>query len=88
MRDLLDLLARGAIHIGFVIFNLILVAVVAFGSLIAIKGTGGFTSDPPPDQPAWLGLVFLVVTGGATGWGLLRLRRWLIATLDRVASRQ
>lgn len=45
MSVLTDFLARAAIHISIFVLSLALLAIVFFGCLIGIGGTGGFTSS-------------------------------------------
>lgn len=86
MSNVADLIARGAVHIIISILCALVIVFVAIGSVIAIGGTGGFTSTPAPDDPAWGGLFILIGVGTTMLWGLIRLRRLLISALDRLVS--
>lgn len=88
MSSSADLIARLAINIVAATLSALLVALTAAGSFIAVAGTGGFTSDPRPEHPAWLGLLMLISFALASQWGLLRLRRALMSVLDRAAQRK
>lgn len=79
----LELLLRGAVYAFTGVATLILVGMFAFAALIAIGGTGGFTSSPPPEHPAWIGLAVVLCLWAVLQWCLLRLHRYLLAVLDR-----
>lgn len=78
----LELLLRGAVYAVTGIATLALVGIFGFAALIAVGGTGGFTSSPPPEHPAWLGLAVAVCLWVLLQWALIRLHRYLLARLD------
>jgi len=81
----LELLHRGTVYAVTGIMTLLLVAVCGFASLIAIGGTGGFTSSPPPEHPAWFGLAIAIGLWISLQWGLIRLQHYLLRLIDRVS---
>ncbi len=78
-----ELFVRGAVYVFTGVVTLVLIGVFGFAALIAIGGTGGFTSSPPPEHPAWIGLAVVLCLWAILQWGLLRLHRYLLAVLDR-----
>ena len=80
----LELLLRGSVYALTGVVTLLLVGVFGFASLIAIGGTGGFTSGPPPEHPAWFGLAIAIGLWVILQWGLIRLQGYLLRLLDRV----
>ena len=79
----LELGLRGAVYALNGVATLVLVGVFGFAALIAIGGTGGFTSSPPPEHPAWVGLTVALCLYALLQWGLIRLQGYLLALLDR-----
>jgi hypothetical protein len=78
----LELALRGAVYALTGVATLALVALFGFAALIAIGGTGGFTSSPPPEHPAWVGLTVTLCLYALLQWGLIRLQGYLLACLD------
>ena len=79
----LDLVLRGAVYVFAGGATLVIAAVFGFAALIAVGGTGGFTSDPLPEHPAWIGLVLSLSLWAGLQWALVRLHRYILAVLDR-----
>ena len=64
MRGTLEVLCRAAIDLVIFLAGLaISLAALAF-CIVGLFGTGAFTADPPPEQPAYL-FVAVVVIGWA-----------------------
>jgi hypothetical protein len=78
-----ELVVRGAVYAFTGIATLILLGLFGFAALIAVGGTGGFTSSPPPEHPAWIGLAVVLCLWAALQWCVIRLQRYLLAVLDR-----
>jgi hypothetical protein len=79
----LELLLRGTVNALTGVATLALVGVFGFAALVVIGGTGGFTSSPPPEHPAWIGLTVALCLYALLQWGLIRLRGYLLRVLDR-----
>ena len=61
----------------------ILLAIAAgLAALIAFGGTGGFTSDPAPAHPAWIGLFVIIALWVELQWCFIRLQRYLLKVID------
>ena len=82
----IDLLLRGAVYAFTSAATLVFAPLFGFAPLIAVGGTGGFTSDPPPEHPAWVGLILCLGLWAVLQWGLIRLHRYLLAWVDRKFS--
>lgn len=81
--EVLELFLRGAVYALTGVATLVLVGVFSFAVLVALGGTGGFTSSPPPEHPAWFGLAVTVSLYVLLQWGFIRLQAFLLALLDR-----
>jgi len=79
----LELLLRGAVYALTGVATFVLLGVFGFAALIAIGGTGGFTSSPPSEHPAWIGLTLTLCLYALLQWCLIRLHSYLLAFLDR-----
>lgn len=88
MPPLADFVARGATYLLTACATILIAAFFAFAILVGFGGTGGFTSTPPPDRPAWLGIMLCVGIWAVLQWGVLRLHRILLSALDRVSIRK
>jgi hypothetical protein len=78
-----ELLLRAAVYVATGVATLVMLGVFGFAAVIAVGGTGGFTSDLPPEHPAWLGLALALGMWAVLQWGLVRLQRYFLAMLDQ-----
>ena len=78
-----ELIVRGAVYAFTGLATLVLLGAFGFAALIAIGGTGAFTSSPPPEHPAWMGLVVVLCLWAVFQWCVIRLQRYLLTALDR-----
>ena len=79
----LELLLRGLVYAFTALMTLLLFGLFGFAALIAIGGTGGLTSSPPPEHPAWVGLAITIYLWAVLEWCIVRLHRILLSVLDR-----
>ncbi len=79
----LEMLVRGVVHAFNALATLTLAGVFGIAALIAIGGTGGFTSDLPPEHPAWIGLSITLCLWAALQCAVIRLQRYLLAVVDK-----
>jgi hypothetical protein len=54
-----------AVAVGIIVSILAIVAII-----LALGGTGGFTADPPPDQPGYLAAVLVIMVWAVIEGGL------------------
>ncbi|MXP27204.1 hypothetical protein GRI58_00010 [Porphyrobacter algicida] len=78
----LELALRGAVYVFTGAATLALLSLSGFASLIAVGGTGGFTSSLPPEHPAWFGLAAVICIGVVLQWALIQLHRYLLLRLE------
>ena len=78
-----ELFLRGAVYAVTGVLMILLAGVFGFAALIAIGGTGGLTSSPPPDHPAWIGLVVVLCLWAGLQWCIIRLHRHVMGLLNR-----
>ena len=84
MRDLAEFIARGAIYALTACLSVLLGEAFVFAVIVALAGSGAFTSDPPPAHPAWIAAMLFTGIWGALQCGVLRLHRLFLWTLDRL----
>jgi hypothetical protein len=75
------------INVMGVIAGLVIGFAGLFGVLIALVGTGGFTSDPPPDHPRILAAIVWALICIALIGTLYWLTRILVRAVDRTEER-
>ena len=78
----LELALRGAVHVITGAATLAFAGACGFAALIAIGGTGGFTSSPPPEHTAWLGLTAVICIWFVLQWAIIQLHRYLLLQLE------
>jgi hypothetical protein len=80
--DAIALTVRLLFHLIAAISALAICLFAAFGAMIALDGTGGFTADPPPDHPSYLGAALALLICVALEVLLYLAWRALIRAMD------
>ena len=84
MRDIVDLGLRFLAHVIALGLSLGLLVVASLIIVVGIWGTGGFTADPPPDRPEYLGVVLVLAFWAAFQALIVWSWRQAVRALDRL----
>jgi hypothetical protein len=82
-----EVFVQGAIHALTGAATLVLAAGFVIAGIIAVGGTGGFTSDQPPEHSAWIALAVILGLWAVFQSCLVRTHFYLLAALDRRCGR-
>ena len=83
MRENFEILLRAFIY-GICVVAFVAVSLLAAAfAVVGVFGTGAFTSDPPPAQPAYFGVAVAFVLWAGAIILIIKLRQWVLRRLDR-----